>query len=86
MGVKKFQNLFKNNEASAKKTEASSKKTKEVDMEASKDTTNSNTKNVADKASVEQMKKLIQNKLQDPAMAKKAAQIISELLNGDSKK
>ncbi len=86
MGVKKFQNLFKNNEASAKKTEASSKKSQEVDMEARKDSTNSNTKNVADKASVEQMKKLIQNKLQDPTMAKKAAQIISELLNGDSKK
>ncbi|EQC44758.1 hypothetical protein [Bacteriovorax sp. Seq25_V] len=83
MGVKKFQNLFKNNEASAKKTGASSN---EANMEARKESANSNNKNVADKASVEQMTKLIQNKLKDPAMAKKAAQIIEELLNNTSKK
>lgn len=38
--------------------------------------------NVIQKAEIERMKKLLNEKIKDPNMAKKAAMIISEMLNG----
>lgn len=37
--------------------------------------------NLRDKAEIERMKKLLSEKIKDPALAKKAAYIISEMLN-----
>ncbi|RPJ76853.1 MAG: hypothetical protein EHM20_06930 [Alphaproteobacteria bacterium] len=40
--------------------------------------------NLIQKAEIERMKKLLSEKIKDPKMAKKAAMIISEMLNGKS--
>lgn len=37
--------------------------------------------NIVQKAEIERMKKLITEKIKDPALAKKAAMIITEMLN-----
>lgn len=82
MGAKKFQNLFKKytNEVSAK-TETSSTNPG-INMGAKKqESTKPNTRNIRDKAEVEQLQKLIINKLKQPENAKKAAQIISDMIN-----
>lgn len=39
------------------------------------------TQNVIQKAEIERMKKLLSEKIKDPKLAKKAAMIISEMLN-----
>ena len=84
MGVKKFKNLF---QGSAKKKPSSASTTKEQKMtspatniEETKKRPNINHDNVADKAQIEQLKKSINKKLNDPEIAKKAAQIIEEML------
>lgn len=41
--------------------------------------------NTIEKAEIERMKKLLSEKIKDPALAKKAAMIISEMLNNQNK-
>ncbi len=43
---------------------------------------NDSSDNVIQKAEIERMKKLLSEKIKDPKLAKKAAMIISEMLNG----
>lgn len=81
MGIKKYKNLFQtsNGKKKARLSVASnnSKKSEELmEQELRKE------KNIKEKAEVEQLQKAISQKLKDPAMAKKAAQILEELLKG----
>jgi hypothetical protein len=48
--------------------------------EKKKETTD-NSQNLIHKAEIERMKKLLSEKIKDPKLAKKAAMIISEMLN-----
>ncbi len=79
MGVKKFKNLFKSGSSSSSskisnpKEISMSEPARQIDHDKSKT-------NIADKASVKQLKKAITKKLENPEGAKKAAQIIEELL------
>ncbi len=90
MGLKKFKNLFT---GSAQKKSSSTSNTKEIkmaapaiDTEKSPKRKSPSTSDIEDKAKVEQLQKIIQKKLKDPQNAKKAAQIIEEMLkNGSSK-
>lgn len=84
MPARKFKNLFKENKTSGEKSQnkklTTSNKEKS-DMEPAIDRSkNSKEKNTQEKTEIEMFKKAIEKKLKDPAMAKKAAQIISDLL------
>lgn len=46
-----------------------------------KKTSTDSSQNVVQKAEIERMKKLLSEKIKDPKLAKKAAMIISEMLN-----
>ena len=67
MTAKKYKKLY--NSSGGAKQSASASKAEEAK------------KNNADKQVIEQLQKLIGQKLKDPNMAKKAAQVISEMLN-----
>lgn len=81
MGAKKFHNLFKKSGAS--KSAEAPLKSAEQDMHTNtvKDSDTKKISNTQDKVVVENLKNVINAKLKDPAMAKKAAQIIQDLLN-----
>lgn len=79
MSAKKFHNLFKKSEASPK-SEASLKERSMNTQNSSQPKTDTKVTNTQDKATVESLKSAINAKLKDPAMAKKAAQIITDLL------
>ena len=84
MGVKKFKNLF--SKGSAQKSLSASHTKKEDKMEPTK-SRDPKTKqnNVHDKQAIEQLRKLISGKFKDPAAAKKAAQIIEQMINPSKK-
>ena len=87
MGVKKFKNLYKNSGSSQSKKAPSSTSKESLKMaEPARDRstkTKEDKTNIADKAQIEQLRKVISKKMNDPAMAKKAAQIIEEMLKGE---
>lgn len=62
----------------------SARKLQKLFTQTSKDSKRS--ENIEDKASIEALKKSLQNKLKDPNLARKAAMIISELLQKKVKK
>jgi hypothetical protein len=78
MVAKKFKNLFI--QSSERKLAASKKTGANVEPAISKTPSPSQSENIKDKAEIEAFKKAIEKKLKDPEMAKKAAQIIEELL------
>ena len=86
MGLKKFKNLFSKSSGEEKKPHLSAASTsKEPPMEVERQRP-SKEENQKAKLEVEQLQKLITNKLKDPAMAKKAASILEEMLNSTGKK
>jgi len=78
MVAKKFKNLFI--KSSEQKLAASNKTGEKMEPAINKKPTPSQNENVKEKAEIEAFKKAIENKLKDPAMAKKAAQILEEML------
>ena len=86
MGLKKFKDLFNKSSGKEQKSHLSaastSKKDDAMEPERLRSTKDENLKT---KLEVEQLQKLINQKLKDPAMAKKAAQILEEMLNKGGK-
>lgn len=78
MGLKKYQNLYKTSGASAQKE---APVTREESMEQTQINPRSKSNNnTEEKVLIENLKKLISGKLKDPQMAKKAAQIITDMM------
>jgi hypothetical protein len=86
MGIKKLKDLFFGKDGGQKKKPSLSvvQKSEEKSMEATKERSkkSADKDNVQAKREVELLQKAIAQKLKDPAMAKKAAQILEEMLNG----
>ena len=89
MGLKKYKNLFT---GSGKKKSSATSNTSEKNMSSPATDTNKEPKKrnvptdqVSDKAQIEQLRKIISSKLKDPSVAKKAAQLIEEMLKNSKR-